>query len=109
MIPFLFVSVLGLAQNNGTPKFVLKGLVESQNFHEPIQGVSVSTSSGQFTYTNGAGEFRISVSIGERLILEHPSFETVRHQVTSRDDIKLQVVEESKKDNALSRSSMSEK
>ncbi|RRQ49386.1 sensor histidine kinase [Maribacter algicola] len=107
IIPFLFVSVLGLAQNNGTPKFVLKGLVESQNSHKPIQGVSVSTSSGQFAYTNGLGEFRISVSIGERLILEHPSFETVRHQVTSRDDIKLQVVEESKKDDALSMSSMS--
>ncbi|MDC6404762.1 MULTISPECIES: histidine kinase [Maribacter] len=107
IIPFLFVSVLGLAQNNGTPKFVLRGLVESQNSHKPIQGVSVSTSSGQFTYTNGLGEFRISVSIGERLILEHPSFETVRHRVTSRDDIKLEVVEESKKDNALSRSSIS--
>lgn len=86
---------------------MLKGLVESQGSHEPIQGVSVSTSSGQFTYSNGLGEFRISVSLGEDLILEHPSFETVRHQVTSKDDIKLQVVEENGNDLTLSRTQSS--
>lgn len=94
-----------MAQNNGNPKFILQGLVESQSSQKPIQGVSVSTSSGQFTYTNGLGEFKISVSIGEQLILEHPSFDTVRHMVTSRDDIKLQVVEENKSEGPLSRSS----
>ncbi|PIB27296.1 histidine kinase [Maribacter sp. 4G9] len=103
----LLVSSLGFAQTNGGPKFVLKGLVESQTSHSPIQGVTVSTGTGQLTYTNGLGEFRISVSLGEDLILEHPSFETVRHKVTSRDDIKLQVIEENKRENTLNNASVS--
>ena len=103
----LLVGSKGFGQNSTNSKFVLKGLVETQGTHTPVSGVSVSTSSGQFTLTNGLGEFKISVSIGEDLILEHASFETVRHKVTSKDEIKLQVVDETKGNSQLSKSSIS--
>lgn len=97
-----------VGQTNQASNFVLEGLVESKETHSPISGVSISTSSGQYTMTNGLGAFKISASVGEDLILEHSTFETVRHRISSRDDITLQVEEEATKNIQKSRSSISQ-
>lgn len=71
--------------------FIIKGNVEVKKTFAPISGVSVSTSSGEYTMTNGMGEFSVKVVMGEELIIQDSGFETVRYIVKSKDDIKVQV------------------
>ncbi|MDC6387308.1 histidine kinase [Maribacter sp. PR1] len=108
ILVLLLTGVKVIGQTNQASNFILEGSVEYKETHSPISGVSISTSSGQNTMTNGLGEFKISASVGEDLILEHSTFETVRHRISSRDDITLQVEEEATKNIQKSRSSISQ-
>ena len=71
--------------------FVLKGAVVEQKSYAPISGVSVMTDSGGYTTTNSLGEFSIRARKGDMLIVESPDFETVRHRITSDEDIRIEV------------------
>ena len=71
--------------------FVLKGAVVEQNSYAPISGASVMTDSGGYTTTNSLGEFSIRARKGDMLIVESPDFETVRHRITSDEDIRIEV------------------
>ncbi len=85
----------------------IKGTVKGKENYQPISGVSVSTDTGYYTTTNGLGEFKIRASVGDMLIFESGDFETVRHRITSDEDIAVQVTgysrsRSSKKENKAS-------
>ncbi len=82
----------GLSQvNNNGSLIQIKGSVKGKENFEPISGVEVYTNKGRFTTTNALGEFKIEASIGDMLIVESPEFITVRHRITSDEDIDVQV------------------
>ncbi|NNK18663.1 MAG: histidine kinase [Maribacter sp.] len=65
----------------------IKGSVKGQQNNIPISGVEVSTSAGEYTLTDGLGEFKISAAIGDELIFESPQFKTVRYRIRSDEDV----------------------
>ncbi len=82
----------GLSQvNNNGSLIQIKGSVKGKENFEPISGVEIYTNKGRFTTTNALGEFKIEASIGDMLIVESPEFITVRHRITSDEDIDVQV------------------
>lgn len=85
---FLLMVYTGFSQVNSRSSLVdIKGSVKGKENFMPISGVEVSTNSGQYTRTNGLGEFRIKASIGDVIVFESPEFETVRHRISSDEDI----------------------
>ncbi|AZQ59064.1 sensor histidine kinase [Maribacter sp. MJ134] len=81
-----------LSQQGGSvKKFVVKGIVQEKASSQPISGVSISTSSGEYTVTNGLGEFKIRAAKGEELTVEDSDFETVKYVIKSDEDIKVLV------------------
>ncbi|MFS4466953.1 histidine kinase [Maribacter sp. 2210JD10-5] len=104
---FLAGSFLSFSQTRITGrKFIVKGRVEVKETFQPIPGVSVSSTSGGFTTTNGLGEFKILVAAGEELIIEDADFETVRYRVKDDEDIKV-LVEGYESDSSIGSSSKS--
>lgn len=92
---FLLLLFSGLnlfSQNlNEGNKVRIKGAVKAKENYEPFSDVEVSTNRGAYTTTNVLGEFVIETYIGDVLIFQSPNFETVRHQITSNEDIVVQV------------------
>lgn len=87
-IVFLVFSFYGMAQEQTRRELVqIKGSVKGKENYMPVPGVEVSTDTGYYTTTNGQGEFVIRAAVGDMLIFESQDFETVRHQVTSDEDI----------------------
>jgi len=72
---------------NAQGQMEIKGSVKGKESHVPISGVQVSTDKGQYTRTNGLGEFTIKASIGDMLIVEGPELETVRYRIKSDEDV----------------------
>lgn len=111
VLNILFYVVLGtcvgFCQNQGgSNKFVLKGKVEVKKTGKPISGVSISTSRGEYTLTNGLGEFKVKVSIGEELVIDDQDIESVRYRVKGNDDILIQVEDYANRNLSSSRSSL---
>ena len=76
------------SQNQGEAVEVeIKGSVRGKENYTAISGVQISTNRGAYTTTNGLGEFKIKAAIGNLLIFEHPEIETVKHRITSDEDI----------------------
>ena len=73
--------------NSGRTPLTIEGSVRGKENYTPISGVEVSTDKGQYTLTNGLGEFRIKAAIGDIIIFESPEFETVEHRITSDEDV----------------------
>ncbi len=65
----------------------IEGSVRGKENYTGISGVEVSTDKGEFTLTNGLGEFKIKAAVGDLIIFESPEFETVQHRVTSDEDV----------------------
>ncbi len=81
-----------LSQNRiGASKFKIKGIVQMKDKLTPISGASVSTATGEQTFTNAMGSFEISAAPGERLIIEDAGFETVSLIIKTNEDILVQV------------------
>lgn len=79
---------IGLSQvDDGRPQFEIKGSVKGKEHLTPISGVEVFTDTGNYTITNGLGEFKIKASIGDVISFESPQIETVRHRITSGEDV----------------------
>ena len=81
-------------------KVQIKGSVMGQENSTPISGVEVSTDSGEYTVTDGLGEFKITAVIGDELTFESPQFETVRHIIRSSEDVDVRVKDYSENDKA---------
>ena len=106
LIFFCWFAAFLQAQNRGS-SFEIKGSVKGEDNREPISGVTVTTSSGSYTVTNGLGEFKIKAIIGDELMFESASFETVTHVVKSSEDVDVRVrdyIPESKTSSAASKS-----
>ncbi|MEM8507789.1 MAG: histidine kinase [Bacteroidota bacterium] len=71
--------------------FVLKGQVRAKENGTPISGAEVSTDQGEYAITNGLGEFRINVRIGDVLLFQSPDFERVRYRIRSKEDVIVEV------------------
>lgn len=72
-------------QNKNT--FEIKGSVKGKERLTPISGVEVTSSSGSYTITDGLGEFRIMVSVGDELVIRSPELETVYYTIKNDEDI----------------------
>ncbi|GMN11974.1 hypothetical protein MTsPCn9_32760 [Croceitalea sp. MTPC9] len=106
LLVVFMVSLSGFSQvRNQAPTFELEGYVRGKEDFAPISGVQVSTDKGSFAITNALGEFKIRASIGDLLIFESPEFETVRHRITSDEEIGVQVENYSASSKNKSRSS----
>ncbi|WP_422081716.1 histidine kinase [Ulvibacterium sp.] len=89
-ITFLFLILLstGFSQVNGNSvQMKIKGSVKGRETGVPISGVEVSTNAGEYTVTNAFGEFTIDVRLGDELVFTSSEFETVRHTITSNEDV----------------------
>ncbi|NQZ43768.1 MAG: histidine kinase [Flavobacteriaceae bacterium] len=76
------------AQHPATPDPLrIEGSVRGKENNESISGVEVTTDKGAFTTTNALGEFAIEAEIGDLLIFQSPDFETVRHRITTDENI----------------------
>ncbi|MEB8328786.1 histidine kinase [Flavobacteriaceae bacterium KMM 6897] len=75
----------------GVRTFELKGSVVGKENNAPLSGVSVSNQSGSYTTTNGLGEFIIKVTVGDRLQIESPDFQTVYYTIKNQEDVKVLV------------------
>ena len=73
-------------QREGT--FVLKGSVVGKENNTPLSGVNVSNPKGSYATTNGLGEFRINVVVGDRLQIESPDFQTVYYIIKNQEMLK---------------------
>nr|WP_299383362.1 histidine kinase [Allomuricauda sp.] len=90
----LLFTFVGWSQQRTVPareKVEIQGTVKGKENYEPIAGVDVSTDTGYYATTNKLGEFRIRASIGDLLIFESTEFETVRHRITSDEDVSVLV------------------
>ncbi|SMC33890.1 histidine kinase [Cellulophaga tyrosinoxydans] len=67
--------------------FDIKGTVKGKENREAISGVTVTTTSGGYTVTNGLGEFKIKAIIGDLIQFESVEFQTVSHRVKSSEDV----------------------
>lgn len=67
--------------------FEIKGSVKGKENMLPISEVEVSTTTGRYTTTNGLGEFKIKVVVGDELIFRSPDLETVRYTVRDDEDV----------------------
>ncbi|MGB5666241.1 MAG: histidine kinase [Maribacter sp.] len=86
---FLFLGVFTVNSQvlESKAKFQVKGTVKVLTDKTPIPGVAISTNSGEYTFTNALGEFKIKASIGDELVFESAEFETVRHRIKSNEDV----------------------
>lgn len=103
---FVLGICVGFAQNQGgSNKFVLNGKVQVRKTSQPISGVSISTNRGESALTNGLGEFKIRVNIGDELVIEDEEIETVKYRVKGIDDVLILVEDFSTVNLSSSRSS----
>ena len=86
------VAYASMAQSlDPTNQILLKGSVVESKSYTPIAGVEVSTNSGAYTKTNQLGEFSLKTRIGDEITFRSPDFKTVRHRITSDEDIRVVV------------------
>lgn len=74
-------------QYEGVPPMLIEGSVRGRETYTGISGVEVSTSSGEYTLTDALGEFKIKAYMGDQLSFRSPEFNTVRHTITSAEEI----------------------
>ncbi|WP_055443739.1 tetratricopeptide repeat-containing sensor histidine kinase [Lacinutrix himadriensis] len=98
LFSFLFLSHFLFSQQNDESvvekqetSFVVRGSVKEVETHKPISHVEVSVNGGAYTTTNLAGDFRIEVKKGDKLIISHKDFITVNYTIKNGERIVVQV------------------
>ncbi|WP_028283424.1 tetratricopeptide repeat-containing sensor histidine kinase [Olleya marilimosa] len=71
--------------------FTIKGLVREVDTYNPVVDVNIQVNGGSYTSTSLSGEFRISVKIGDEIMISHKDFETIYYTVKSHDDLTVEV------------------
>ena len=77
--------------SSSADSFQLNGEVQEAESNNPISKVNVETSSGNYTTTNNAGEFKITAKVGEQLIIRSDDFNTVYYTIKDKQRITLEV------------------
>ncbi|WP_273565799.1 hypothetical protein [Maribacter halichondriae] len=110
---FTFFFLVGLSAFSQVHKNVsrvqIKGSVKGKENLTPIPGVEITTPTGAYAITDGLGEFKIEAPLGEVLIFQSPEFKTVRHRITSDEDIDVLVQGYSDKNSSSDRKSSSKR
>lgn len=92
VILFIFGFTVAISQvRQKENAFELKGSVVGKENNAPLSGVSVSNQRGSYATTNGLGEFSIEVTVGDRLQIESPEFQTVYYTIKNQEDVKVLV------------------
>ncbi len=110
---FTFFFLVGLSAFSQVQENVsrvrINGSVKGQENLTPIAGVEITTPTGAYAITDGLGEFKIEAPLGEVLIFQSPEFKTVRHRITSDEDIDVLVQGYSNKNSSSDRKSSSKR
>ena len=72
---------------NDQSYFVLEGIVRNSETDIPVTKVNIEVTGGNYTTTNIAGEFFVSVRIGDELIIRSDNFKTVYYTVKNNKKI----------------------
>lgn len=97
---FMALPAVMLAQESNTytkksrataPLLTIKGSVLDIETMTPISKVNVEVVGGNYTATNGAGDFTIKARVGDELVIRNAGFETVYHTVTDEQRIRIEV------------------
>lgn len=94
LVLYLLCFVHGFSQANrlqNGKSFILKGEVRDGETNMPISRVNVEILGGQYTTTNGGGQFAISAKIGDELIIKSDDFLTVYYEIKKNDFITVKV------------------
>lgn len=94
LLVFVHISTYGqdITRNNQR-NLEIKGLVAEKESRKPIANVDVSILGGRFTRTDIDGRFVIRAKVGDELMVDHPSFQTVYYTIKNDDDIRVYVEE----------------
>ena len=85
---FLLATLPAFSQvDNARVEVEIRGSVKGKENYTPISGVQISTNKGSYARTNSLGEFKIKAAVGDIIVFESPEIETVRHRITSEEDI----------------------
>ncbi|MEM6894675.1 MAG: histidine kinase [Bacteroidota bacterium] len=88
----LLFTVMAFGQTNrSSATLTINGTVKGMENKIPISGVEVTTSRGEYTTTNAMGKFKIVAAIGETITFRSPEIETVRHRITSKEELEVLV------------------
>ncbi|MGV6829655.1 MAG: tetratricopeptide repeat-containing sensor histidine kinase [Flavobacteriales bacterium] len=79
---------------NTNKSFILKGQVIDVDTQQPITKVNIENNRGTYTTTNNAGEFSITVRIGDELIIKSDDFNTVYYTVKDQQRVTVEVQKE---------------
>ncbi|MEJ1222662.1 histidine kinase [Sediminicola sp. 1XM1-17] len=90
LLLFCFATVISQVKPKGNT-FDLQGTVVGKENNTPISGVSVTNGKGSYTTTNGLGEFKLKVAIGDRLVIEGSDFQTLYYMVKNQEELKVLV------------------
>jgi len=97
---FLFFGVtIGNAQiledasvsRSSNASFIVRGSVFDEELLQPISGVNVEVTGGDYTFTRADGSFSIRVKIGDELVIRSENFDTVYYTIKDRQSIKIEV------------------
>lgn len=69
----------------------IKGSVLDVETMTPIAKVNVEVAGGDYTATNGAGDFTIQARVGDELVIRNAGFETVYYTVKDDQSIRIEV------------------
>jgi tetratricopeptide (TPR) repeat protein len=90
---FLGCSALVFSQTKriGKDDFVLKGQVLNAEDDSPVSLVNIEVTGKGYATTNRAGEFQISATIGDELVIRSDDFKTIYHIVENQQRITVKV------------------
>lgn len=74
-----------------TPLLTIKGSVLDVQTMSPISKVNVEVKGGDYTATNGSGDFTIRARVGDELVIRNAGFETVYYTITDTERIRIEV------------------
>ncbi|APX99359.1 histidine kinase [Lacinutrix venerupis] len=98
----IFFSFAAYSQQNNTIEtdakkasdafFYVRGWVKDEETSKAIKNVNVQVNGGDYTSSNGAGEFRVRAKIGDELVISHKDFETIYYTIKSDERITINVL-----------------
>ena len=95
---FLFVCLItfqeSVAQNNSEERkketnaaFTVRGEIRGKTNRTPVSEATIRIVGGEVVKTNAFGRFTIRTRVGDQLVIEHPSFGTEFHVISSEEPL----------------------
>lgn len=102
-----FVGTAQVSQNK--VRFEVNGSVRGKENLQPLTGVEINASNGNYALTNTLGEFKIKVAVGDELVISSPLFSTIRYTIKNNEEIQVLVEGYSQRTSSRAESSLSKK